>query len=119
VKRPNPILKLAAVVSSVLLVAGFVSYRAGAFDWVGKADSPAVESEPNPADGASQSPAEGAPSEAFISGSKSAIFVVPPSSAPPGGSTAGSPPIMSSSKSIAPVIPPASPPPSQAANPPK
>jgi hypothetical protein len=120
VKRPHTTLKLAAVASSVVLVAGFVSYRAGAFDGAGRPDSSAVESEPNPTEAADQAPVEGAPSEAMMSGSKSIIFVVPPSSPSPGGSTAGRPPaIMSGSKSVAPLIPPAGPPPAQAANPPK
>ncbi len=33
-KQPNFLLKLATVVSSILLVGGFVCYRAGAFDWL-------------------------------------------------------------------------------------
>jgi hypothetical protein len=33
-KKPGMILKVLTVVSSVLLVAGFIGYRAGAFDWI-------------------------------------------------------------------------------------
>lgn len=33
-KRPHYLLRVAALVSSVLLVGGFVSYSAGAFDWL-------------------------------------------------------------------------------------
>jgi hypothetical protein len=121
VKRPNAILKLAAVASSAVLVAGFVSYRAGAFDWAGATGSPTAESGPDPA--SDENAAVGNPSEpagqpavspvtspVMLSGSKSGIFIVPPSSTPPGGSTVGaSPAIMGGSKTIAPLIPPASP----------
>jgi hypothetical protein len=130
VKRPHAALKLAAVASSVVLVAGFVSYRAGAFEWLSKPD---VQSTGDPGETILPSskvsqiaqpkdvPAgQTGTDPAMMSGSKSIIFVVPPSSPQPGGSTAGSPPpIMGGSKSLAPVIPPASPPPSQATNPPK
>jgi len=33
-KKPSLLLKAAAVVSAVVLVAGFVGYRAGAFGWI-------------------------------------------------------------------------------------
>jgi hypothetical protein len=33
-KRPGYLLKAVTVISSVLLVAGFIAYRAGAFDWL-------------------------------------------------------------------------------------
>lgn len=123
-KRPNAVLKLAAVASSAVLVAGFVSYRAGAFDWVRSTNPPAVEpgqaADANGTDGtAPQSPDPGL-TNVMLSGSKSGIYIVPPGSTPPGGSTAGaSPPIMAGSKSITPLIPPAPSPPAQAANPPK
>ena len=32
--KPRYLLKAATVISSVLLVAGFIAYRAGAFDWL-------------------------------------------------------------------------------------
>jgi hypothetical protein len=122
VKRPSAALKLAAVASSALLIAGFVCYRAGAFDWPGRPASPAVEpaSAPgeSPPDATAQQPADPLVTDAMLSGSKSAIFVVPP------GQTAGSPPagggstvVLPGSKSIAPVIPPS--PPAQPAAPPK
>jgi len=45
VKQPNTLLKLAVVASSVLLVAGFVSYRAGAFNWLMRPSLRSADSE--------------------------------------------------------------------------
>jgi hypothetical protein len=42
-KRPNGFLKLAALVSSILLVGGFVAYQAGAVDWIIRGPSPLHE----------------------------------------------------------------------------
>lgn len=123
-KRPNAVLKLAAVASSAVLVAGFVSYRAGAFDWVRSTNPPAVGPGPgtegNSPDGTAPQSPDPVVTNVMLSGSKSGIYVVPPGATASGGSTAGaSPPIMPGSKSIAPLIPPAPSPPAQAANPPK
>jgi hypothetical protein len=40
--KSNLLLKLCAVASSLLLAAGFVSYRAGALDWMRKPDPAAI-----------------------------------------------------------------------------
>ena len=141
--RPRAALKVAAVACSVVLAAGFVSYRAGAFDWV-RGPAPALPETPPEAIGTSPEadPAVTVNPESplFISGSKTAIFVVPPgaASAPPGGTAPAapatpttptqpkSPTFIGGSKSIAPLIPPTSPapadgksPPAQSASPPK
>lgn len=44
-KRPHYLFRVAALVSSVVLLGGFVSYRAGAFDWFVRSSA-----EPNDAD---------------------------------------------------------------------
>ena len=41
--KPNLLLKLCAVASSLLLAVGFVSYRAGALDWLSKPAASAIE----------------------------------------------------------------------------
>jgi hypothetical protein len=105
VKKPNRLLKLAAVLSSLLLAAGFVSYRAGAFSWLQKPSTPPPPAEPQnipftldnmfyssksgpifvPANGEQQTPTvtqELSPS--LMPGSKS-ILIVPPTA--PSGST--------------------------------
>lgn len=41
--KPNLLLKLCAVASSLLLAGGFVSYRAGALDWLRKPAATAIE----------------------------------------------------------------------------
>ena len=90
-KQPNLLLKLAVVASSLLLVGGLVSYRAGVFGRFGGAVS-------RPADAASPTtPEEGA----FFGGSKSAeIFHQPTTPAqPPPGTTKPAPTIMGGSKS--------------------
>src|SRR4051812_16855929 len=79
------ILKVAVILSSVLLVSGFLAYRAGAFD---RLFGPAI-----------------------MSSSKSCRAFDPDQLSPPDGSpTPGTlqiaPALMSSSKSIAPLIPP-------------
>ncbi len=80
-KKPNALLKLAAVVSSVLLVGGLVSYRAGAFNWPMETNSPPADSESSP------TPEE--PDPTFISGSKLPYYVIKPnrhSASPPSAS---------------------------------
>ncbi len=111
--QPNLFVKIAAITSSVLLVGGLVAYRAGAFNWV-KEDKPTTMGgsksktviDPVPPD---TTPAETAPATdlSIMSGSKSAILIVPP--APGSGAQSPttqqpSPTIIYSSKSMAPVI---------------
>jgi hypothetical protein len=97
VKQPHALLKLAAVVSSVLLVGGFVSYRAGAFTGL-------METGEQPAEPASSPD----PEKNLMGGSKSKTisFEPPAAQQPPPGTGPRSPTIMSGSKSIAPVIVP-------------
>ena len=121
------LVKAAAVGCSVLLTAGFVSYRAGAFDsFIRPAPAPV---EPDPAPAADATPAPAADPSAtqspltppvILYSSKSGPIVTPP--APPVGSTATTPAqkapaFIGGSKSIAPLIPP--PPASQSPNPAK
>jgi len=83
--------KLAAVSSSVLLVAGFISYRAGAFDRF-------LAPGPQPADYPSSQPIDSALSDGSNSGA-----VVPgpaPSQPTPPRNASQSPTIMSSSKYV-------------------
>jgi hypothetical protein len=125
VNRPHPILKVAAVASSALLLAGFVSYRAGAFDWTSPpADSPpAPEVAPSP----EAAPVAGQLTpQAILSSSKSGAIVTP-QTLPPSGAAQGvssttvkpSPAFLGSSKSLAPLIPPGETPKSDPAMPPK
>ncbi len=91
-KRPNLLIKVATITSSVLLVAGFVSYRAGAFNWLtGNEAAPAAPG--------------------FLGGSKSKVLIEPTSQTPAQGQTPASPSpaFMSSSKSIILVDPPPEP----------
>jgi hypothetical protein len=106
------ILKAAAVGCSVVLAAGFVSYRAGAIEWF---NPPAPEPAPvveTPGPATAPQPTE-ATSElappAILYSSKSGAIVPPP--APATGASIASPPpaFIGSSKSLAPLIPPASP----------
>jgi hypothetical protein len=115
VKNANVLLKLAAVASSVVLVGGFVSYRAGALNWLMASEVPPAQVDENsPAD---QPPSAESPlaTPAIMSGSKSGIYIVPAAPAAKDGPTAPSPAapptIMPGSKSVAPLIPPKSPPP--------
>ncbi len=84
-KQPNFLLKLAALASSVLLVSGFVCYRAGAFHWLW---------------GASPQPADADPS--LFPGPKSGVIFHEPAPtqqpAPAGSPTV--PTVMSGSKSL-------------------
>jgi hypothetical protein len=47
VKRIKPLLRLAALASSLLLAAGCVSYRAGVFDWLNPKESETAPSKTN------------------------------------------------------------------------
>lgn len=110
--RPNAMLKVAAVGCSVLLAAGFVSYRAGAFDWLNP--PPPAESTPGPSDEAVTAPPAG-PTEAtsellppaILYSSKSGAIVPPPAPATGGNKSSPPPAFIGSSKSLAPLIPPA------------
>jgi hypothetical protein len=120
------LVKAAAVGCSVLLAAGFVSYRAGAFDSFLRPARAPVEPDPAPAvEGtpAGQPAPETLPDPpAMLSSSKSIILAPAPKSSP-GGPAAPpaqpAPPIIGGSKSLAPLIPPAPPPASQSPNPAK
>src|SRR5436309_1647416 len=89
-KQPHFLLRMAAVVTSVLLAGGFVAYRAGAIPWLsGKRERPATsESKPIPA-------------EKMFSSTKSGV-ISPPGlvdDSPPPAPTQSPPIIMSGSKS--------------------
>jgi hypothetical protein len=96
------ILKLAVIASSVLLAAGFISYRAGAFSWLTPASVQPVHSgTETPSTTVDLLPA-------VMSGSKASFpSPLPPSAAGTQPSTGTPPLIMSGSKSLAPLIPPA------------
>jgi len=102
VKRPNLLLKLAALSTSIILVAAFVSYRAGAFDRFFKSNAAPVDPGTAP-DGFNT----------MIYSSKSAEIIPPPA----GQATDSAPPavFMGGSK-YAPIVP--TPPPGSATNPP-
>jgi hypothetical protein len=104
-------LKLAAAASSVVLVTGLVSYRAGALNWLMPSEAPTADVETSPpVDPPPYDPATTSPF--LMSGSKSAIMVVPVAPAAKEGPAVASPAppaIMPSSKSIAPLIPPKAP----------
>jgi hypothetical protein len=86
VKTPTFLLKLATVVSSVLLGAGFVSYNAGAFDWL-------VEPSEQDVDAASNSTLDAKASDSSQSG-KAPVETAATQSAPT---------IMSGTKSFTPA----------------
>ena len=74
--RLNVLLKLATVASAVLLMAGFVSYRAGAFGWLSDSGTRSVDAEGIPSsegnlaeDPSTDSAAQG--ERTIMSGSKS------------------------------------------------
>jgi hypothetical protein len=69
-KQPNALLKLAAVVSSLVLFGGFVSYRAGAFN--GLMGSSAQQAEPAALQPSPPAPTQPAPT--IMSSSKSIIL---------------------------------------------
>jgi hypothetical protein len=70
-KRPHVLLQVAAIVSSVLLAGGLISYRAGAFNRFIAPSAPPADSGSNPA--AEETPPEDAaqPDLAIMSSSKS------------------------------------------------
>src|SRR5262249_50219429 len=119
VKQSNALLKLAVVASSVLLLSGFVSYRAGAFNWLLQTSTPQAHSgsspsvEPTPSQ--PRAPASAEPAPIMMSSSKSAL-VVPPSTTgvrppatskqPASDATAPRPAILPGSKSAPIFVPP-------------
>jgi hypothetical protein len=120
------LVKAAAVGCSVLLAAGFVSYRAGAFDSFLRPTPAPVDSDPAPAADATPTPATDPPAAqnpltppVILYSSKSGAIVTPPApSVGPSTTPAQKPPtFIGGSKSIAPLIPP--PPTSQSPNPAK
>jgi hypothetical protein len=117
----NPLLKAAVIASSVLLVAGLIAYRAGAFDWF-LATGPTTMGGSKvrqvidvPAEADPSSPDAAGPTPIIMSGSKSIPGLVPatpnapsPAETPP-ATQKQSPTIMPGSKSsevITPVTPP-------------
>jgi hypothetical protein len=111
-KRPSALFKVAAVVSSVLLFAGLVAYRAGAFDRVMTPEAPASEPEPAPgvvsdAPPTAPDPSIQAADGNFLSTSKSIMFVVPPGGGKKDASK--SPTLLPGSKSPAPLLLPTAP----------
>jgi hypothetical protein len=81
------VLKVAAIISSVLLVSAFVCYRAGAFNWLVEASTPAPEAATSVVP-PSPSTTEAAP--ALMPGSKSAKIIIPHDA-----TTLPSPPVVS------------------------
>jgi hypothetical protein len=95
------ILKLAVIASSVLLAAGFISYRAGAFGWLTPATVQPVDSGTEAPSGTVE------PLPTVMSGSKASFpSAIPPASTLP--TLERRPVIMSGSKSLAPLVPPSS-----------
>jgi hypothetical protein len=121
-KQPHLFVKIGVITSSVVLAAGCIAYRAGAFNWFtadkpttmgGSKSKPLVEPVPPDTKPVDSSPSLDLP---IMSGSKSAILIVPPATAT---ETKQAPTIMPGSKaSFTPVIsvpptPPKSSPPSK------
>lgn len=80
--RNSTILKIAAIASSITLAAGFIGYRAGAFDWVfGSSKQPDVMS------------------------SSKVMVISGPNGTESGEITTTVPMMMSGSKSLAPLVP--------------
>jgi hypothetical protein len=81
-RKPHLLLRVATVVSSILLVAAFISYRAGVFDGLlGTSATGATIMQETPADSVGQDPA-------FMGGTKSMVFVEPPAANTAGGQVA-------------------------------
>jgi hypothetical protein len=107
VKQPNSLLKLATVVSSVLLAGGFVAYRVGAFNsLMGTSASPA-DSESSPTSTVGDESTGEHPAPTILPGSKSFVISSPtlvqddtPADAKPPATTKPVRIIMSGSKSI-------------------
>ena len=88
------LVKAAAVGCSVLLAAGFVSYRAGAFDSLMPAHVARPgpgRTRPGPGHGRGPRPVESGEPQSVIFSSSKSIIIAPTSPTPPGGSTAAPP----------------------------
>lgn len=114
-KQLHPFLKLAAVVSSVLLVSGLVSYRAGAFNWLVEASAAPAATESSVNDILVSLPEESSGSLLFMVGSKSdaGLIRLPPQQKTPAAqpqppspeTTPAKPTFLPGSKSAAIVVP--------------
>jgi hypothetical protein len=107
-------LKIAAVLSAIVLVGGLVSYRAGAFDKLFSPPEtpPEQQTEPEPTPEPETPPSAQSDLDALLmSTSKSAGVLIPPKKSAPKSETTAPPKqqIMPGSKSLAPLIPPKSP----------
>jgi hypothetical protein len=105
-KLEKSLLKVATVLSAASLIAGFVSYRAGAFDRL-------IDSERQSQPGNVATPEQSSPdgnNPHLMSGSKSARVVTPELDVPANAKGESSPPqlpaYIGGSKSLAPLIPP-------------
>lgn len=114
-KQLHPLLKLATVASSIILVSGFVSYRAGAFNWLVEASAAPADPEPNVNDILVSVPEESSGSLLFMVGSKSdaGLIRLPPQQKSPAtqpqppspASTPSKPTLLPGSKSAKIVLP--------------
>jgi hypothetical protein len=101
VKRAPFLLRIAAIVSSVLLAAGFVAYRAGAFGWFNNSSAEPADAGSKPAGAKGQPPA----ADPLFYGSKSGIISDPALVTDGPLANKQTPaPIMSGTKSFAPAI---------------
>jgi hypothetical protein len=80
-KRPRTLFKAAAVASAVLLVGGFVAYRAGAVDGLLGFSSTKTFKAFGPSDATGQQPAETTPDPAIMYSSKSGRIAPQPAPA--------------------------------------
>src|SRR5262245_54612535 len=96
--KTHPLFRVAAVLSSVLLVGGFVGYRAGAFSWLTETSAPSVDPASKPPDSTGQ-PNSQAP---ILYGTKSAVIVDPNLVNEKPATTQAPPVIMSGSKAMMP-----------------
>ena len=71
VKRTHPLLRVAAVVSSVVLVGGFVGYRAGAFSWLAETSAGPIDPQSKPTTDTTQV------APGMLPGSKTNMFLDP------------------------------------------
>jgi hypothetical protein len=119
VKQPNPFFKLVALATSILLVGGFVCYRAGAFNRFLAADAPPADPaswpilEPNSVSTATESGTAAGEPHNGLSPEQQILFytsksgtIVPPSAiadSPP-ATAEPAPTLMPGSKSLGPII---------------
>lgn len=83
-RQPHPLLRLAAVASSILLLGAFVSYRAGAVNWfTGTAAGPEQSAAPEPPTPVKpETPPGGEKPPTLLPGSKSIAPLIPPPAPP-------------------------------------